>query len=75
MLCLVAWLAAAERLVNPEFLRRLTEEVDRDTLIRPSVPLIVVVVGALLVWDAVDALRSAARADRRSVPTGPQLST
>ena len=75
MLCLVAWLAAAERLVNPEFLRRLTEEVDRDTLISPSVPLIVVVVGALLVWDAVDALRSAARADRRSVPTGPQLST
>lgn len=61
LFALVAWAAFSEQLVNPAFLAGLSDDLDRTTALTPSPIVITVVAGALLLWDACDALRSAGR--------------
>jgi hypothetical protein len=61
LLVLVARAAFTERLVNPAFLRGLSDDLGLDAVPRVHPLLITVPVTALLVWDAGEALRTAAR--------------
>jgi hypothetical protein len=66
LLALVAWAAFGERLVNPDFLVAMSDELGRDTTLQPNPLLITIVVAAVLLWDAGETLRAAFRAERRS---------
>jgi hypothetical protein len=70
-LVVVAWLALDERLLNTEFLAVLTERAGWDEVPTINPWIIVVGVGAIEVWDAVEALlaarRDAARQKTRSL--------
>ena len=59
LLTLVAWAAFTEQLVNPAFLVGLSDNLDRATELQPSPVVITVVAGALLLWDAWEALSAA----------------
>jgi hypothetical protein len=61
LLVLIGWLAAEERLIDPAFLAGLSAELELDSVLQPSPWLITLAIGAVLVWDAVEALRAAAR--------------
>ncbi len=72
LLAIVAWASFAEVLVNPAFLSGLSDELDLGRVLQPTPILITAIVGAVLLWDAWEALSAAGRS-RFSDDPGQQL--
>ncbi len=70
LLLLVAWAAFTEQVVDPAFLAGLSDELGQETTWQPNPWLITVLAGGVLLWDAWEALRAAAEAERRPAAAG-----
>lgn len=73
VLGIVTWLAVDDRLLNTRFLEVLADRNDWTSVPDPSPWAVIVLVGAVVAWDAVDGLRKARRARDLSVGPGRAL--